>query len=193
LVVVLALVEQRAIADPTLGPQPNPFLEAMMGDNRPLRQGFTFEVGFGGSLTYVARELADGHLGVGPTTLAVGAGVFITPKLALLARLAGTTYFDKNVDGETTQIIHGLGGIHLQYWVNDAVSLSTGPAIAVVGANPLLAADGSAHLGVGGSSRVGYSLFSSKHHVLRLSWETFNTKISRALIFGSALSFEWQY
>jgi hypothetical protein len=192
-VLSLTLLASSAKADPAPSNAPSSYLEAMAEDNRPLRRGFTLELGFGGSLTYVARERADGHTGIGPTTLAVGVGVFVTPKVALLARWSGTTYFDENAKGETTQVINELGGFHLQYWANDAISLSAGPALAVVGVNPVFAADGNPQVGFGGSGRVGYSLFSAKHHVLRLSWETFNSKIASAFIYGSALSFEWQY
>ncbi|MDB4933692.1 MAG: hypothetical protein JWP87_664 [Labilithrix sp.] len=180
-------------ATPSTTAEPSSYLEAMADDHRPLRRGFTFELGFGGSLTYVARERADGHTGIGPTTLAVGAGFFVTPKVALLARWSGTTYFDTNAAGETTQVVNELGGLHLQYWANDTISLGAGPALAVVGVNPFFGADGSPQVGFGGSARVGFSVFSAKHHVLRLSWETFNSKIASAFLYGSALAFEWQY
>ena len=189
----VVLLAHSAIADPPTNPQPSPFMEALADDSRPLRRGFTFELGFGGSLTYVARERAEGRTAIGPTTLAVSAGVFVTPKVGLLARWAGTTYFDENADGATTQVVSELGGIHLQYWANDVVSLSAGPGLAVVGVNPLLATDGPPYVGFGGSARAGYSIVSAKHYVLRLSWETFNSKIARAFIYGSALSLEWQY
>ena len=60
-------------------------------------------------------------------------------------------------------------------------------------ANPFFAADGYPHAGFGGSARAGYSVFGTKHHVLRVSWETFNSKVARTFIYGSALSLEWQY
>jgi hypothetical protein len=191
------LVASSAMADPTPATattsEPSSYLAAMAEDNRPLRRGFTLELGFGASLTYVARERADGHTGIGPTTLAVGIGAFVTPKVALLARWSGTTYFQDNARGQTTQVIHELGAFHLQYWANDAISLGAGPGLAVVGVNPFLASDADPVVGFGGSARVGYSLFAAKHHVLRLSWETFNSKIPSAFFYGSAISFEWQY
>lgn len=188
----IALIASSALADPEPSTEPSSYIEAMAEDNRPLRRGFTFELGLGGSLTYVARERADGQTGIGPTTLSVGAGFFVTPKVALLARWAGTTYFDTNASGETTQLINEQGGFHLQYWENDWISLSAGPALAVVGVNPFFGADGKPQVGFGGSARVGYSVFATKHHVLRISLETFNTKIASAFLYGSALSCEWQ-
>jgi hypothetical protein len=190
----LALTAPPARAEPAAAsPAPSSYAEAMADDQRPLRRGVTFELGLGAALTYVTHERADAQTGVGPTTLAVSAGYFVTPKVALLARWAGTTFFDKNASGDTTQVIVELGGWHLQYWANDFVSLSAGPALAVIGVNPLLASDFAPKFGFGGSSRFGYSIFTAKHHVLRVSWETFNSKIARSFVFGSALSIEWQY
>ncbi|MDB5212911.1 MAG: hypothetical protein JWO86_838 [Myxococcaceae bacterium] len=190
LAIVIVLVAPSAMADPAA---PDPYLQAMGDDSRPLRRGFTLEVGFGGALTYVARERADGQTGLGPTTLSFGVGWFVTPKVALLARSSGTTYFDKTSSGDTSQIFNALYGGQLQYWANDIISLSAGPALAVVFENPFLASEAKPQFGFGGSSRVGFSLFSAKHHVVRLSWEVFDSKVARAFVFGSALSVEWQY
>ena len=172
---------------------PDPYLQAIHDDALPLRRGFTLELGLGGALTYVARERADGQTGLGPTTLSVGVGWFVTPKVALLARTSGTTYFDTTSSGDLSQIWNALYGAHLQYWANDTISLSAGPALAVVFENPFLSTEAKPLVGFGGSSRIGFSLFSAKHHVVRLSWEVFDSKVTRAFVFGSALAVEWQY
>jgi len=172
---------------------PDPYLQAIHDDTLPLRRGFTLEVGLGGSLTYVAREQADGRTGVGPTTLSFGVGWFVTPKVALLARTSGTTYFDTTSNGDLSQVWNALYGVQLQYWANDTISLSAGPALAVVFENPFLSTEAKPLVGFGGSSRIGYSLFSAKHHVVRISWEVFNSKVTSAFVFGSALGVEWQY
>jgi hypothetical protein len=123
----------------------------------------------------------------------VSAGIFVTPKVALLGRWAGTTYFDSNERGDRRQVLNELIGAHLQYWANDAISLSAGPALAVVTDNPVFAHSDDPEFGIGGSARLGYSLFTTTHHCVRLSWETFNSKVAHAFVFGSALSVEWQY
>ncbi len=184
------LVAPSATAD---GGAPDPYLQAIHDDTLPLRRGFTLEAGFGGGLTYVARERADGQTGLGPTTLSFGVGWFVTPKVALLARTAGTTYFDTTSNGDLSQVWNVLYGVQLQYWANDTISLSAGPALAVVFENPFLSTEAKPLVGFGGSSRIGFSIFSARHHVVRISWEVLNSKVASAFVFGSALALEWQY
>ena len=188
--IVIVLVAPSALAD---GGASDPYLQAIHDDTLPLRRGFTLEAGFGGGLTYVARERQDGQTGFGPTTLSFGIGWFVTPKVALLARTAGTTYFDTTSSGDVSQVWNVLYGAQLQYWANDTISVAAGPALAVVFENPFLATEAKPLVGFGGSSRIGFSLFRAKHHVVRLAWEVFDSKVTNAFVFGSALSVEWQY
>lgn len=157
-----------------------------------MRRGLTLELGLGAALTHVAREKAEAESGLGPAALSIGVGGFVTPKLAILAREAGTTYFGSRAGGDVTQHLLLSYGVQLQYWANDWVSISAGPALAVAGDNPLLATSHDLALGLGASARTGIALLAVTHHVLRASCEIFNAKVPDAFVFGSTLGVEWQ-
>ncbi len=167
--------------------------QAAPAGDRPRRHGFTMELGIGAALTHVAPEIGPSQTSFGLAPLSLSLGGFVSPDVAILARLAGTSYFDTAPDGTSTQYVNGYYGIHVQYWVNDRVMLSAGPGLALFGENAFFAPSKSPHVGYGASLRAGYALLAIEHHALRVSIEAFPAKFDTGFVFGSALNLEWQY
>lgn len=160
---------------------------------RPRRHGFTLELGLGGALTHISPRAGAASTSFGLAPLSLGFGAFATRDLAFLARLAGTSYFDRGANGDTTQFVHGFYGIHVQYWVKDNFMVSGGPGLALLGENAFLAPTRKPKVGFGGSVRMAYAFLAARHHALRLALELFPAKYPGAVVFGSALNLEWQY
>ncbi len=163
--------------------------------NTPHHEGFTMELGLGASLMNVAPEgniPSETKFGLAP--LSVSLGAFVSPKVAILARAAGTSFFAKNGYGESTQFASSFYGAHIQYWINDDLMISGGPGVMVYGENPFFGHNATDPVvGYGLSARVAYAFVSAKHHSVRLALEAFPAKYDKAFVFGSALNLEWQY
>jgi len=159
----------------------------------PLRQGFTLELGLGAALTHVSPDNGTSQTKVGLAPLSLGLGGFLTPDIALLARAAGTSYFEKGANGDTSQFVSAFYGAHLQYWFTDRFMMSAGPGFMLFGENAFLTPAEKPVTGYGASVRAGYAVLAIKHHVLRFSLELFPAKFKDASVLGSALNFEWQY
>jgi hypothetical protein len=161
---------------------------------RPLRQGFTLELGLGAALTHVSVTGGEAKTSFGLAPLSLSLGGFLTPDVALLARIAGTSYFDKGASGDTTQFASGFYGAHLQYWVDDRFMLSGGPGFMLFGENSFISAGAKKPLtGYGASVRAAYAFYAGTHHALRIALEAFPAKYEEAFVLGTALNFEWQY
>lgn len=159
----------------------------------PLRQGFTLELGLGAALTHVSPDGGTSETKFGIAPLSMSLGGFITPDIALLARAAGTSYFDKGTSGDTSQFVSAFYGAHLQYWFTDRFMMSAGPGFMLFGENAFLAPSKKPVTGYGASVRAGYAVLAIKHHVLRFAVELFPAHFKDATVLGSALNFEWQY
>lgn len=158
-------------------------------DDQPLRQGFTMELGIGIANTYVSADGASsGKSNVGLAPLSLSLGGFASPDVAILFRLAGTSYFERD-----TQIVNGFYGVHVQYWVNDHVMLSGGPGFTLFGQNALFHGTSKPEGGYGASFRVAVAPLATKHHSLRIAAEVFPSKYEHGVVVGSALNLEWQY
>lgn len=179
------------VAAPPSPPQPIESEEAPV--EGPLRQGFTLELGLGAALTHVSPDNGTSQTKVGLAPLSMSLGGFITPNIALLARAAGTSYFDKGTSGDTSQFVSAFYGAHLQYWITDQFMMSAGPGFMLFGENAFLTPAEKPVTGYGASVRAGYAVLAIKHHVLRFSVELFPAKFKEASVLGSALNFEWQY
>ncbi|WP_394846471.1 hypothetical protein LZC95_03275 [Pendulispora brunnea] len=162
--------------------------------SRPLRQGFTLELGLGGALTHVSPERGESLTRFGLAPLSMSVGGFLSPDVALLARAAGTSYFREDAHGDLHQFVNGFYGGHVQFWVNDDIMLSGGPGLVLFGENTFLhTGTNDTEVGYGASFRAGFGVLSTKHHSLRFAVEVFPSKYKDAFVMGSALNFEWQY
>jgi hypothetical protein len=176
--------------------------------NRPNRQGFTLELGIGAALTIVTTEVqstsfcvgrncppstttssAQTHSYVGLAPLSIGIGGFVSPQVALLFRLTGSSYFRSG-----DQFTNGVYGGVVQYWPTDSVFVSAGGGVAVFGNNPLYSGSGSIdRTGVGLSVRAGLAIANFTHHSLRFAIEALPAFYDPRNVVGTTLVFEWQY
>ncbi len=169
---------------------------APVDDSRPLRRGFTMELGLGVALTLnTDTRPGPSHAKVGLAPLSLSLGGFVSERVALLGRIAGTSFFEDDYTGKTVQYTSGFYGAHVQYWFTDRFMMSGGPGFSLFGKTSLGSQWGASKPSVGYalSIRAAYAVFVNKHHALRLALEAFPVLQDGAPIFGSALNFEWQY
>jgi hypothetical protein len=156
------------------------------------RSGFTLELGLGIAHTMVQTDIADDESEIGLAPLSLSLGAFVTDRFAILARAAGTSYF-QDFGGETEQLTSNFYGLVGEYWFNDRVFASAGAGLATFGLNPLLSdRDIDTELGLGLAVRGGYSFFTSRAHSLRASIELFPSFYDDVTTVGTAATLEWQ-
>jgi hypothetical protein len=173
----------------------SPMVYSQQQAERPVRNGFTLELGIGASLMQTLPEVGDTQNEFGLAPLSLSLGGFINESMAIMFRMSGTSYFTDNAVGDSSQVLNGFYGIHFQYWLNDQIFVSGGPGFALVGMNPLLKSDydPDPETGFGLSFRAGYSFFNLENHSLRLSLELFSSFLDNANVIGEAINFEWQW
>jgi hypothetical protein len=167
----------------------------------PRHEGFTGDLGIGVSLMSVpgprlycerdacspSRLPRSSHFGLAPLSLSLGG--YITPRVALLARAAGTSYFE---DGE--QIGHNFYGVLAEIWPIDEVFISGGVGFGIYGPNPLFS--GSSRNSVGGWAldvRVGAALAQGTNHDFTLALEAIPGFYNGYTVQGFALVGAWKW
>jgi hypothetical protein len=166
----------------------------------PERVGFTGDLSIGASLTTRTVTSASGgsntpftedtstELEPGLATLGVSLGGYLSPRYALLFRLAGTSYFRSN-----TQIIHAFAGPMLEFWPHDRWFLGGGVGLGTFAANPLLGMSlVTARQGVAFDVRGGAVLIEGIKHALTLSLEIIPAIYNRAQL-GVAVDLAWKW
>lgn len=94
----------------------------------------------------------------------LGLGGFVTPNLAIMARVSGTNVSYDTIFGDIAQV-SGVLAPTLQYWANDRVSLEGGVGMGFWNA------EGESSTGVGLILGVGFTLFNRGKHNLQLGLE----------------------
>jgi hypothetical protein len=181
-------VGRLGVEEPEITPAPQP----IFGDG-PRRDGFTLELGLGLGITHVDPENGDGDTSVGLAPLSLSLGGFLTEDLALVARMAGTSWFE-DIGDETVQIGSYFYGAALQYWLNDAGFVGGGVGFGLLAANPWFSeSDGiEPEGGLMLTVRGGYAFFTSRNHALGFTLELFPGFFDGANTFGTAINFQWQ-
>ena len=168
------------------------------------REGFTIELGLGGALTVVdpnyvgsscppgASNCASGSEAKtfgGLAPLSLGIGGFLSPTVALLFRLSGTSYFRSS-----SQIVNAVYGPAVQVWLTDRFMLGAGAGVGLHGPNPLLNESSmSTQAGFAFSARAGYALYAGQNHSFRLAAEVVPGFYESATVIGTALNLEFQW
>ncbi|MDF3071320.1 MAG: hypothetical protein K0R38_6921 [Polyangiaceae bacterium] len=166
----------------------------------PRHQGFTGDLGIGVSLMNVPSFSTScgpyggctpvprsSHFGLAPLSLSLGG--FITPRVALLARAAGTSYFE---DG--TQMTHNFYGIIAEVWPIDEIFVSGGVGLGLYGPNPLFSR--SSREAVGGWAldfRIGAALAQGTNHDFTLALEAIPGFYDGETVQGFALVGAWKW
>src|SRR5690606_26280800 len=164
-----------------------------------VRHGFTMELGIGISHTAVfagERHADREHAGIGLAPLSFAFGGFLSPRLALLGRGAGTSTFRKDADGKTYQTVNAVYGPSLQYWATDRLFFGGGPGLAVLAAD--LYKQGRdvnlIQLGLGLNGRVGFAFaLPGDHHAFTVGLDLFASRFSDTSTVAGALNLGWQF
>ncbi|HEY5946226.1 MAG TPA: hypothetical protein VIV40_12075 [Kofleriaceae bacterium] len=142
-------------AQPVYGPPPQP---------RSLHSGLTFEANLGIGWIHASTENdSDTRGGIGG--LSLGLGGWLNPKLALTARIAGSTV---SVEGGNVSDI--FFGPSLQYWVDDHFWLGGGLGLGLYAVNPDVG-DSDSISGLSFDLRVGYTFNTGSAHSFNASFE----------------------
>lgn len=158
----------------------------------PVRQGFTLELGLGGSFTHFAFDGPDDLNEFSHSMLMLSLGGFINEDWALMFHMSGTTAYKSHFFGDTI-LTNQFVGAAVQYWLSESFYLSGGVGLGLFG---LLFRDDSEHstdTGLALSARAGYAFLTTRHHSLRVAIEVIPSFFDSRTVVGSALNLEWQY
>ncbi|WP_146646181.1 hypothetical protein [Labilithrix luteola] len=163
-----------------------------------VRHGFTMELGVGVSQTSLSSDVGDReHSNIGLAPLSLSMGGFVSPKVALLGRMAGTSFFRDDDHKRSYQTVSGFYGAGLQYWPSDRFFVGGGVGAAVLASD--LYRQGSrdvryTEVGFGGNLRAGWAFAElGNHHVFTLAIDTFASKFEKSSTLAAALNLSWQY
>jgi hypothetical protein len=159
----------------------------------PRREGFTLEVGLGMSLTTLAPDVGESETRFGLAPLSLSLGGFLTPDVAMMARIAGTSYFEE-FGGDTVQLGSNFYGLALQYWPADVVFIGGGFGFALFDDNPFFGG-GNRIAGEGGwalMARAGWSFATLRDHSFALVYELIPAFYDGFNVFGHALIVQYQ-
>ena len=170
----------------------------------PRHDGFTGDLGLGISLMVVPRHTAcvsidadacagfeaehtDTEFGLAPLSLSLGG--FVSPSVAILARAAGTSYFDRG-----DQIVHNFYGPIVEIWPSDFFYVSGGVGFALFGENPLFSG-GNAYQEGGWALdvRAGLALAQGTNHDFTLSIEAIPGFYEDDIVTGFSLVGAWKW
>jgi hypothetical protein len=159
----------------------------------PRREGFTLELGLGIGLTHIAPDGFDSETKLGLAPISLSLGGFLSEDLALMARMAGTSWFE-DIGSETIQIGSYFYGAALQYWLSDEAFLAGGVGYGLLAVNPLFSSsdDFDSEGGLAFTLRAGYAVYTSRNHALGFTLEFFPEFFDNATTFGTAINFQWQ-
>jgi len=156
-----------------------------------VRDGFTIELGLGLGITHIIPDGGSSHNEIGLAPLSLSLGGFVTSNLAIMFRMAGTSYYPDVPGTDISVALLGFYGVHVQYWINDMLFVSGGPGLALYGINPW---DNDSDLeGFGFGLRAGFSFANWENHSLRVSLELFPSFFENMTVMAEAINFEWQY
>ncbi len=166
-------------------------------ESQYVRHGFTMELGLGISETAIASDVStrdESAIGLAP--LSLGLGGFLSPRLALIGRAAGTSTFRDDARGRSYQTVNAFYGPTLQYWATDRLYVGGGIGLAVLAADPF------GHnkqvqffdTGVGLNGRLGWAFaLPGTHHALTLGLDAFASRFEKTTTLATALNLGWQF
>jgi len=145
---LVVLVPAAALAQPGYyGTQPS---------SAALRNGLTFEANLGLGVIWASAEgeSSDSELALGG--LSLGLGGWVSPQLAITARIAGVTYSEDCGD-ETCMLTSAFFGPVAQYWLNEQAWIGGGAGLAVLRGSTTGSGDSETENGFGLNLRAGYT------------------------------------
>lgn len=176
---------------------------AGVAEAKPNRQGFTGDLSLGAALVLVPQTTVTSCSGCpggfraeesretkfGLAGLSVSLGGYVTPQVALVARLAGTSFFD---DGD--QYGNNFYGVGAEVWPIDQLFLGAGVGFALFGKNPLYSSgDADQEGGWALDFRIGTALAQGKNHDFILSLEAIPGFYEGGSVLGFGLMGGWKW
>ena len=172
---------------------------------RPHHEGFTGDLGIGLALTFKPEYSEticggispgcvpgvttshQGEWGLAPLSLSLGG--WVSPKVALLARATGTSYFRGG-----DQISNNFYGAAVEVWPINAFYLSGGVGFGIYGPNPIFSRSSlSPQTGFALDFRVGAALAQGTNHDFTLSFEAIPGFYDGDSVTGLALVGAWKW
>ncbi|MCC7541155.1 MAG: hypothetical protein IT379_33360 [Deltaproteobacteria bacterium] len=158
------------------------------------RRGFTLEAGLGVGFTQVFPDVGDGegHVGIAPLSFSVGG--YVNPRLALLFRASGTSYFDGPGRGRLRDsVVAAVYAFHVKWWVLPRLYLGGGGGLAAFGG--LFDSDDAddLDLGFGTTFRIGLAFPVHRKHALGVAFELMTMFTGEATLLAQAVTFEWHF
>ncbi len=159
-----------------------------------IRHGFTMELGLGLSTT---ATIDQDHSKIGLAPLSFGFGGFLSPRLALIARGAGSSFQTDDAKGRSYDTVNAFYGPTLQYWPTDRFYVGGGVGLAVLAIDPFGASAykvQSIDTGVGLNARAGWAFaLPGDHNALLLGLEAFGSRFEKYATVATALNLGWQF
>ena len=152
----------------------------------PNRSGFTLLLTMG--LGLQSNEFIDeSTTGLGGMNLGIGG--FASPNLAVMFRFSGTnvSFDSSNPSGRNTEVVSGVGGPAIQYWVNDSFNLEAGAGIAFANSDP-----GTDERGFGLMFGAAFSFFHRGKNSLQVGVEYAPVFLDGANVHNVCIAFGWQ-
>ena len=158
---------------------------------RPQHRGFTGDLSLGISMVRTPYGAVDGprQTRFGVAGLSASLGGYVVPQVALVARLAGTSFFD---DG--SQYGNNFYGGGVEIWPHDYVMLGAGVGFALFGKNVLFTS-GDAHQMTGWALdfRVATALAQGTNHDFILGLEALPGFYDGKGVLGFGLTGGWKW
>jgi hypothetical protein len=180
-----------------------PFLSVLLvshgvAEAQPVRSGFTIGLDAGLGVTAVSADGYQPSAGVGLAGLDLQLGGFVSPRLAISARVSGTQF--RSADDQDLTYFHGLLGVVGQYWVSSRFFVGGGAGLAVFGIGSSSAdstGDGERMPdsigGVGLEGRAGYEIWRGRKSALQIAVELIPATYDGGRVTSTALQLGWQH
>lgn len=170
---------QQPYAQPTYAPAGQPLVVQL---SQPTRHGFTLELGLG--IAWLRATSSDfSELGLHGLTISLGG--FVTPSLAIEARVTSATILGR---GGSDSITFTNILVNLQYWANDWLTIGGGIG-AGMGSGTSLVTD----FGFALNARLGAAFLRWRTGLMRVALEFVPAWIESELVTMTAIALEYQY
>ncbi|MBL0220626.1 MAG: outer membrane beta-barrel protein [Myxococcales bacterium] len=130
-----------------------------------LRKGFTFEANLGLGWIHYSSDAGSDTSDIGLAGADLGAGAFVSPRLAITGRIAGVSLTEKGV-----RLTSGVLVVAAQVWIDDHFWLGGGAGVGVLALSGDIPKNDSV-TGLGLDFRAGYTFTTGNENTINLSLE----------------------
>lgn len=156
---------------------------------RPRREGFTLELGTGLALTHLGGSgTSDTFVGIAPFSLSLGG--FVSNQVAIMFRMAGSSWFADDTFGDRTMFTSAFYGPAVQWWVAREIFVAAGVGVGVL-SEGFFDSDNN-DTGMMFTARFGYSFYTSTDHSVAVVAELMPAFYSDVTSLGTTVQLQWQ-